>query len=284
MATLNQTLDAIQRHVGFPRSRGYSVARRLQEVRLLPLGGPGIAPELDQRDVCLLLAVLMSAPALSEVIDHARAYSNMTPSGAVLSPDAPESIPRSVLEYLEVQSEVAVGGTPDAVADLRGHRYEFVHGWRELSVQMPEGTISGLSLSLDNSVFVKEKHYVAFVDKYSTPPELGCDGQTCYRLRGGVIHRANLAGHALIGVTNVIFTLPESTLKVHALSLQVGDKIAPTFDLILFCKTMMRAAHAWYEDNQNDPKVEANMKNLIRYCENGLAPFVVGQPLVASGI
>lgn len=133
MATLNQTLDAIERHIGFPRSRGYSVARRLQEANLLPLGGPGYAPELQQRDVCALLAVLMSAPKLHEAADHARAYSAMTPGGAVLSADAPTSIPRSALEYLEVLSEVAVGGSADAVTDLRGHRFEFVHGWRELS-------------------------------------------------------------------------------------------------------------------------------------------------------
>lgn len=60
------------------------------------------------------------------------------------------------------------------------------------------------ALTLDNSVFVKEKHYVAFVDRYTTPKSLGCDGLTCFRLRGGVVHRANLAGHALFDATNVI--------------------------------------------------------------------------------
>ncbi|UPK40107.1 hypothetical protein IVB18_24490 [Bradyrhizobium sp. 186] len=70
MATLNSVLDSIETHIGFPRSRSSGVARRLQEADLLPVGAPGIAPELDQRDVCLLLATLMSAPKLHEAVDQ----------------------------------------------------------------------------------------------------------------------------------------------------------------------------------------------------------------------
>lgn len=142
LATLNAVLDAIEQHIGLPRSRGSSVARRLQEAKLLPAGGPGYAPELFQRDVCLLLATLMGAPILHEAPQHARAYSEMTPGGAVLSADAPGSIPRSALEYLEVQSEIAIGGASDAVEDVRGHRFEFVHGWRELSTHTPDNTVT----------------------------------------------------------------------------------------------------------------------------------------------
>ncbi|SDC02572.1 hypothetical protein SAMN05216337_100155 [Bradyrhizobium brasilense] len=139
MATLNRVLDAIETHIGFPRSRSSGISRRLQDAGLLPSGAPGVAPELDQRDACLLLATLMSAPKLHEARDHARAYAEMTPGGSVLSADAPESVPRSALAYLEVQSEVVIGGPAD---DVRGHRFEFVHGWRELSVHTPEGTVT----------------------------------------------------------------------------------------------------------------------------------------------
>jgi hypothetical protein len=140
------------------------------------------------------------------------------------------------------------------------------------------------ALTLDNSVFVKEKHYASFVDKYATPRGLGCDGLMCYRLRGGVVHRANIAGHPLLGSTHIIFTVPESQIKIHALTIKAGEeKTATMFDLVRFCSMMVEAAYAWYEDHQNEPKVEANMRNVIRFCENGLAPFVVGQPLLASG-
>lgn len=142
MVTLNSVLDAIEQHIGFPRSRSSGIARRLQEAGILPSGAPGVAPELDQQSVCLLLATLMSAPKLHEAVDHARAYGAMTPGGVVLSDDAPDTIPRSAIEYLETQSEISVSGQPDVVADLRNHRFEFVHGWREMSAHTPEDTVT----------------------------------------------------------------------------------------------------------------------------------------------
>jgi hypothetical protein len=163
MATLNHVLDSIQAHIGFPRSRSSGVARRLQESAMLPSGAPGVAPELDQKDVCLLLATLMSAPKLHEAVDHARAYTEMTPAGAVLSADAPNSVPRSALEYLEVQSEIAIGG--DAVDDVRGHRFEFVHGWRELSAHTPEGTVSRFVLPGALASHQQAPHRIAGVVK-----------------------------------------------------------------------------------------------------------------------
>ncbi|MHC2883697.1 hypothetical protein [Bradyrhizobium barranii] len=165
MATLNSALDAIERHIGFPRSRSSGVARRLLEAGLLPSGAPGVAPELEQRDVCLLLATLMSAPKLHEAVDHARAYSAMAPGGAVLSPDAPDSIPRSALDYLEVYSEVVIGGPADAVDDIRGHRFEFAHGWRELSAHTPNDTVTRFVLPGALASHQQATHRIAGVVK-----------------------------------------------------------------------------------------------------------------------
>jgi len=142
------------------------------------------------------------------------------------------------------------------------------------------------TLALDRNVFVKEKHYVTFVDKYAVG--LGLSGTECYRLRGGVVHRANMAGHPLFSSSHVIFTLPETKagqarLAVHAVTLASGGSKAATFDLITFCSAMIAAARKWYEEHHSDPKVLANMTALIRYCPKGLPPFFVGQPIVASG-
>lgn len=140
------------------------------------------------------------------------------------------------------------------------------------------------ALALDTGVFVKEKHYVAFVDKYTTPSALGLDGLSCYRLRGGVVHRANAAGHPYLGATHVIFTIPETLGGVHAIGVKMPEKYAAMFDLVLFSNEMVAAAYRWYEDHQQDPKVAKNMDNLIRYLPNGLHPFVgPGIPIVASG-
>src|SRR5688500_16628263 len=89
------------------------------------------------------------------------------------------------------------------------------------------------ALTLLTSVFVREKHYVAFVNRYTTEAELGLSGLSCYRLRGGIVHRANLAGHDLMSATHVIFTVPESERGVHGLSIETesGDKRAAMLDL-----------------------------------------------------
>lgn len=163
MVILNHVLDSIERNIGFPRSRSTGVARRLQEAGILPSGAPGVAPELDGRDVCTLVATLMSAPKLHEAVDHARAYAAMTPSGAVLSADAPDSVPRSVLDFLEVRALIAIGNHPDDVDDLRGHRFEFVHGWRELSIHTPEGTVARFVLPGNLATHPQGPHRVAGV-------------------------------------------------------------------------------------------------------------------------
>lgn len=52
-----------------------------------------------------------------------------------------------------------------------------------------------MALTLPKNDVVKERHYVKFIDTYTTPPELGLSGIYCYRLRGGVVHRADMRGH-----------------------------------------------------------------------------------------
>jgi hypothetical protein len=140
-----------------------------------------------------------------------------------------------------------------------------------------------MALKLDKSEFVKERHYVEFVDTYTKPPDLGLSGIDCYRLRGGVVHRANMAGHHKFGATHVLFSIPETAGGLHALSIKVDEKIAACFDLVQFCQTMVSAANRWYADHKDDRKVKENMQNLIRYCPDGVFPFFNGAPLVASG-
>jgi hypothetical protein len=140
-----------------------------------------------------------------------------------------------------------------------------------------------VALTLDKTTFVKQKHYVDFVDRYTTPTELGLDGIDCYRLRGGVVHRAHFAGHPQFDCTNVVFTVPESGGQMHAMNLKVGDKTAAMFSLELFCRSMIAAAHKWYEEHQKNQKVTQSMDNLIRWCDNGLPPFAGGAPVIASG-
>jgi hypothetical protein len=140
-----------------------------------------------------------------------------------------------------------------------------------------------MGLMLPRSKFVKQPHYVDFIDRYTKASNLGLDGAGCYQLRGGLVHRADLRGHAYFEGTHVVFTVPESQGFIHSLSVQVGDKIALMFDLEIFCAAMISAARNWFDVHKDDPQVLENLKNLIRWCPEGLSPFVGGTPVVASG-
>lgn len=143
-------------------------------------------------------------------------------------------------------------------------------------------------LALDKSVHVRRTHYVGFVDKYTpmtdSPP---LSGELCFLLRGGLVHRADLAGHDRFPTSHVIFTIPETRHGFHGFtlksSLRPDDESATTFDLVSFCRTMIEAAHKWYGDHQNNALVVRNMKNLIRYAPSGIPGFLEGAPVVGSG-
>lgn len=139
------------------------------------------------------------------------------------------------------------------------------------------------TLCWDRDMFVKEKHYAAFVDNYTTEANLGVDGITCYRIRGGVIHRGNAGGHPKVDFTHVIFTIPDSRSSFHAFAMKVQDKVAVMLDLAQFCSVMIGAARLWHSEHRDHVQVLRNMPHLLSYRPFGVSPFVGGLPVVASG-
>ncbi|RWE25229.1 MAG: hypothetical protein EOS41_12335 [Mesorhizobium sp.] len=131
MATINAALAAIDRHIGFPQSRSRTVARRLQEANALPMGAPGVAPELDADDFLMLVVALAADTTLHEAPRTVVTYMALTPGGAVLGDDAPDSIPRNAGHALIAWSDQALHGDSDA---LRRDRIEVVAGWPELVI------------------------------------------------------------------------------------------------------------------------------------------------------
>lgn len=132
MATLHSVLAAIERHIGFQESRSRTVARRLQEAGALPMGGPGVAPELDVDDFIYLVIALAADTTLHGAPSAVVTYMALTPGGAVLDASAPASIPRNAGHELIRWSDQALHGDADA---LRRDRIEVVSNWPELVIQ-----------------------------------------------------------------------------------------------------------------------------------------------------
>lgn len=130
MPTLNAAMSAIERHIGFPKSRARQVSRRLQEADMLPLGGPGIAPELDGHDVVSLIVALAADTALHEAPDAVERYRGLTPGGVDLT-GAPASIDTAG-RVLDIFADTAIRGDhPDL---FRRDLIEVVTTWPEIVI------------------------------------------------------------------------------------------------------------------------------------------------------
>lgn len=129
MPTLKQALAAIERHLGFPISRGRTVAARLQEAGYIERGAPGVAPNITHEGFVALFIALAANKTLAETGEAVMAYLEATPGGVSLT-GAPASIMRLRSELLAL-TETALE-FPDDLADLS---IEVVGTWPEVLIR-----------------------------------------------------------------------------------------------------------------------------------------------------
>ena len=130
MATINAALAAVERHLGFPRSRSRTVARRLQEADLLPSGAPGVAPEIDASGLVSLVIALAADTTLHNAPRAVATYRALTPAGTSLD-GAPSSIIRTAGDAIEILADIALHGDADL---YRRDRIEIVSNWPEVAL------------------------------------------------------------------------------------------------------------------------------------------------------
>jgi len=126
MATINAALAAVERHIGFPRSRSRTVARRLQEADLLPSGAPGVAPEIDASDLVSLVIALAADTTLHEAPHAVATYRGLTPGGAVV-PGTIDTAGRAI----EILADIALHGDAEL---YRRDAVEVVATWPEIAI------------------------------------------------------------------------------------------------------------------------------------------------------
>lgn len=133
-----------------------------------------------------------------------------------------------------------------------------------------------------SAAWVNEKTFVAWCDQYFMDSYPTLTALDFYQLRGGVLHRAEFAGHKKFRFTRVLFTLPDGRGTVADQNMMgMGEEVAINLDAALFCNNMIDAARKWYLAHTEDLVVRENLPNLVRYRPDGLAPFIVGLPLIA---
>jgi len=119
--------------------------------------------------------------------------------------------------------------------------------------------------------------YRAWCDTWmaSTYPML--NGHDLWSLRCGVLHQGKL-GHPNMSYTRVLFTIPNAQ-GMYFHNNVMNDAL--NLDAVTFCEEVVGAVSQWYAANKTSPNVQANWPQLLQYREQGLAPYMVGIPLIA---
>lgn len=121
------------------------------------------------------------------------------------------------------------------------------------------------------------RQYRAWCDTWFIPRYPQMTSQDLYSMRCGVVHQGRL-GHDNMQYARVLFTVPNPANNVFHQNV-MGDAL--NLDVLTFCHDMIQAVSQWQAAKQNDPNVQANMSRLLRYHEHGLAPYMVGMPLIS---
>lgn len=157
MATLNECLAAAERHLGFREPRARATAKRLTETGVLPSGGPGRPPQLDEADFVRLLIALAVNSQLRRSDEIVRIYSALAPHGANLA-GAPESIIKTAFEQIATLADIVLHGDVDAASLVRKAKLEFCRSWSEVVVHGYGPTVRFREMGADASHWENGKH------------------------------------------------------------------------------------------------------------------------------
>jgi hypothetical protein len=80
----------------------------------------------------------------------------------------------------------------------------------------------------------------------------------------------------------ILFTIPiaipsKDRFKFHN---NIMDDVL-NLDAPTFCRDVVASVSAWYAAKSSDPVVQANVPRLLRLHPSGLAPYMIGVPLIA---
>lgn len=123
----------------------------------------------------------------------------------------------------------------------------------------------------------KKTTYTAWYDTWMAPLYPEITSQDMYSLRCGILHQG-MFGHPGMQYSRVLFTIPNAQRNTFHRNIIDG---ALNLDAPQFCKDVVKCAHEWYTAMKNDTNVRANLPRLVQFRANGLAPYMMGMPLIA---
>jgi len=141
------------------------------------------------------------------------------------------------------------------------------------SLSLPD--ICGAIESLDGGATGPK--YMAWFDKWVAPNYAGrLSGQDCYYYRCSLLHQGTTQ-HPRSTYARIIFVEP--TVR----GLQMHNNImndALNIDVRVFCEDILQGVEAWLPSAEQLSHFAANVAKFITRYPNGLAPYIVGVPVI----
>jgi len=142
-----------------------------------------------------------------------------------------------------------------------------------------------VSLECDpTAIWTNKAKFIAWVANYIEPQYDYFTGADFYQLRGGVLHNGKY-GHPNGRYDRLMFSLPNPrgiVLREVRSSVDSETKeVVLSLDIGMFCNSVISAARTWLVDQKDNLNVAANMPNIVRLRPEGLAPHIVGLPVIA---
>lgn len=129
------------------------------------------------------------------------------------------------------------------------------------------------------------KRYTLWCKTYAEPKFGSVTAEDLWCLRGGVHHNAMLSEHPS-NKRGRLLLMPANSQKFALNELEILNTGTPPQDglqifIPYFCDQMIAATADWWSKKCFDPVVLKNLPSLVQHRPNGLAPFMVGVPVLA---
>jgi hypothetical protein len=141
------------------------------------------------------------------------------------------------------------------------------------SLALPD--ICGALESLDG--LAKRARYVDWFDRWLAPIYGGnLDGDTCYQFRCSILHQGRTQ-HPRGPYSRIFFVEPGAgSFVLH--NNVFNDAL--NIDVRIFCEDLGASVERWLPTVEHLPHFQANLANFVTRYPNGLAPYVVGPPVI----
>lgn len=132
------------------------------------------------------------------------------------------------------------------------------------------------ALESENGEASKTK-FIVWFETHIAPRYNGfLDGESCYYFRCSMLHQGS-TNHPRDRYSRIIFLEPgNSGMVLHNNILNEALNI----DVRIFCEDVCAAVERWWATASSQPAFQANIARFVTRHPNGLAPYIVGVPVI----